>query len=429
MLTLGDGLSLVIPLDSSALQRVSSGNPAWLIAARAAAFELYESLDLPADNDELWKYIDLDFDLGDYHLPAGPDISDNTSETTEQRLLVSDGFADGAGHDTDDYSLRPLSDALAQTDELAVRYDAAGHGHDKFSAANRAFGGDGAYVRIEPRRAVPGPLWIGLRASTPKSITFPRVMVEVGDGAESSIVVDMVSDDDVSAIVVPEVDVLLGDGANLTLTILQKWGAATTSIGRVRIVAGRDANMTLAEAGLGGALSRLHLDVDLAGRGSSARIVGAYFGDCNQVLDYRYFMRHSGENTSSNMFLKGAVQDDALSVFTGMIRIEEGAQRTNAFQTNRNLLLSSDAAAQSVPNLEILANDVKCGHASSVGPLDADQRYYLMSRGLDSPRADRLQVRGFFEEALAKFPEQSVTGPLRAQMNAKYVQAQEEGRL
>ena len=147
------------------------------------------------------------------------------------------------------------------------------------------------------------------------------------------------------------------------------------------------------------------------------------------MLDYRYFMRHVGENTNSDMFLKGGVEDEALSIFTGMIRIEESAQRTNAFQTNRNLLLSDDAAAQSVPNLEILANDVKCGHASTVGPLDDEQRYYLMSRGLHRDRADRLQVRGFFEEALARFPEQSVVGPIRDRINAKYADAQREGRL
>ena len=112
-----------------------------------------------------------------------------------------------------------------------------------------------------------------------------------------------------------------------------------------------------------------------------------------------------------------------------MIRIEEGAQRTNAFQTNRNLILSEGATAQSVPNLEILANDVKCGHGSTVGPLDEEQRYYLMSRGLDRPRSERLQVRGFFEQALAKFPEQSVVGPIRGWMNHKFVAAQEEGRV
>ena len=140
-------------------------------------------------------------------------------------------------------------------------------------------------------------------------------------------------------------------------------------------------------------------------------------------------MHHAAPNTHSTMFLKGAVEDEAGSIFTGMIRIDEEAQRTDAFQTNRNLILSDGASSQSVPNLEILANDVKCGHASTVGQLDPEQRYYLMSRGLDETRADRLQVRGFFQEALNRFPIPQLVEPLRERFYQKYLDAQEEGRL
>jgi Fe-S cluster assembly protein SufD len=129
------------------------------------------------------------------------------------------------------------------------------------------------------------------------------------------------------------------------------------------------------------------------------------------------------------MYLKGAVEDRARTVFTGLIRIEEDAQKTDAFQTNRNLVLSEDAGAESVPNLEILANDVRCGHGSTVGPLDEDERYYLMSRGLSRLRADRLQVRGFFEEVLARFPGPELASPVRRIVNAKYEEAQREGRV
>ena len=140
-------------------------------------------------------------------------------------------------------------------------------------------------------------------------------------------------------------------------------------------------------------------------------------------------MNHIGTNTRCDMFLKGAIEDDALSVFTGMIGIEETVQKTESFQTNKNLILSPGAAAQSVPNLEILANDVKCGHGSSVGPLDQDQRYYLMSRGLIPERADRLQVHGFFEEVIGELPHADVAEWVRTRINAKYIKAQEEGRV
>jgi Fe-S cluster assembly protein SufD len=266
-------------------------------------------------------------------------------------------------------------------------------------------------------------------AETSAAVSFPRVVVVADEMAEASVIVHLRSPEGVDAIVVPHLEVVAGDASNVKVSVVQNLGTTTRSIARCRAVVGRDAGLALAEAGLGGALSRLHLTVDLEGRGSSANIVGAYFGDNQQVLDYRYFMHHAGLNTSSNMFLKGAVEDEALSVFTGMIRIDEEAQKTDAYQTNRNLILSEGAAAQSVPNLEILANDVKCGHGSTMGPLDQEQRYYLMSRGLDPKRADRLQVRGFFQEALAKFPHPNLVQPLAEWINAKFITAQEEGRL
>ena len=412
---------------------MSKGNPNWLASARSEAFGLFESLDMPSPTEEVWRYVDLDFSLADFQLvtDAGPALLPEAEDRVVPRLEVVDGLATGpATNQPSGVSLLPLSEALRDDPSLESRYDGIGVVvHDKFSAASRAFGSDGAHVRISKGVLVPDPVFVDIQAVTNLAVSFPRVVIEVEAGAEASVVVEFRSEDSLAALVVPEFDVVVGENANFRLTIVQRWGSGTTAIARVRVVAARDAQITLAEAGLGGALARMHLAVDLEGRGSSANIIGAFFGDRDQVLDYRYFMRHIGENTNSDMFLKGAVEDEALSIFTGLIRLEESAQRTNAFQTNRNLLLSEDAAAQSVPNLEILANDVKCGHASTVGPLDEDQRYYLMSRGLDQKRADRLQVRGFFEDVLSRFPEQSVAGPVRDRINAKYIAAQEEGRV
>jgi Fe-S cluster assembly protein SufD len=394
---------------------------------------LFDSLDLPSPKEEVWRYVDLDFALSDFSLPleAGPALPPESAAGNGRPFVIVDGLASGpAPAAAEGASLVPLTEALRDDPGLEGRYDGLGTvEHDKFSSASRAFGLDGAHLRIAKGSVVSESVYLDVQTVTPQTVSFPRVFVEVEEGAEASVVIGFRSDDSVEALVVPEIDVSVGDNANLRLTIVQNWGSSTTAIARVRIVVARDGQITLAEAGLGGALARLHLSVDLEGQGSSARVVGTYFGDAEQVLDYRYFMNHIGENTNSDMFLKGGVEDEALSIFTGMIRIEETAQKTNAFQTNRNLLLSADASAQSVPNLEILANDVKCGHGSTVGPLDEDQRYYLMSRGLDQKRSDRLQVRGFFEEALSRFPERSVTGPIRERINAKYIEAQREGRV
>lgn len=422
----------MIPLDASAVKRASSRNPAWLGAARAAAFERFVALDMPSDKDEMWRYVDLDFDLADFMLPTSPASGLAPSPfwaPSAVLLAVVDGIVASAEMAGSGFALMSLANAFREQGDSLEGHLGPPADEDKFVAGHRAFSSDGAYFKVERGAVVAEAVYIDVQSVTPDAVSFPHVVIDVDTNAEAAVVIEFRSDDSLSALVVPDLEVHVADGSNLRLTMIQDWGAATTAVARVRVSVGRDGHVTLAEAGLGGALSRLHLAVDLEGRGSSAKIVGAFFGDRNQTLDYRYFMRHVGESTNSDMFLKGAVEDEALSIFTGLIRIEEEAQRTSAFQTNRNLLLSGDAKAQSVPNLEILANDVKCGHASTVGPLDGEQRYYLMSRGLDQGRADRLQVRGFFEEALAKFPEQSVTGPIREQINARYAEAQKEGRL
>jgi Fe-S cluster assembly protein SufD len=146
-------------------------------------------------------------------------------------------------------------------------------------------------------------------------------------------------------------------------------------------------------------------------------------------MDYRIVVNHSGRNTSSNIFLKGAVEDRSQSVFTGLLKINVGATNTSAFETNRNLVLSEGAKAHSVPNLEILCDDVVCGHGSTVGPLEEDHLYYLQSRGLGRERAERVLLRGFFEEMIAKLPARQLAEPVRAAVNAKFIEAQAEGRI
>ena len=140
-------------------------------------------------------------------------------------------------------------------------------------------------------------------------------------------------------------------------------------------------------------------------------------------------MNHLGSNTSSDVFLKGAVEDEASSVFTGLVMIDKGISKVSAFETNRNLVLSEGASAHSVPNLEILSDDVICGHGSTVGPLEEEPLYYLMSRGLSEARASRLLVHGFFEEVLGRLPHEELAGPAREAVNRKFVEAQQEGRV
>lgn len=370
---------------------------------------------MPTAAAEDWRYVDVPQGLDDLGLPAVPG-AEPTPSAIESALGGRSGRADIVdGHviGIDGPNVSTLADADLSAYEPAQPVD-------RFGAVATAFGGSGVAVTAAPHETVDGPVYVSMESATPGAVTIPRLIVTAGEASSVSVLVEQRSPESLDALVLPEVEVFAGSAARVSVTVIQTWGGAMTAVGRHRYRAGRGGFVELAEAGLGGRFSRLHLTVDLVGKGADARIIGAYFGDRGQTLDYRYFMNHAGPNTTSTMFLKGAVGGAARSVFTGLIRIEPEGQGTTAHQTNRNLVLSDDAQAHSVPNLEILANDVRCGHGSAVGPLDEEQRYYLMSRGLPGPRADRLQVLGFFEDALQRFPQTEVEPTLRAAAMAKY---------
>ena len=393
---------------------IGASDAPWMADRRASAVSSLTTLAMPSEREEIWRYLDLDFDPGFDRVASEPGTpgSPDDVQTGWPGVVVSvvDGFVVTEGVDA----------VSGSGDEIAIPDDS-----DLFTTAYRAYAPGAAILGGD---LLDSPVFVDVQV-TGSETTFPGVHVDVPSGASASVVVRYRSATDHPATVVPILTSEVGDNARLALTVIQDWNYATRAMGRAVAVLGRDASLDLTEIGLGGLVGRLHLDVDFVGRGSNARVNGAYFGEEQQTLDYRYFMNHIGTDTRCDMFLKGAVEDEALSVFTGLIRIEESGQKTESFQTNRNLILSPGASAQSVPNLEILANDVKCGHGSSVGPLDDDQRYYLMSRGLTPERADRLQVHGFFEEVIEMISDPNLADWVRTRINDKYITAQEEGRV
>lgn len=429
----------MLPLERATLELLSADTPEWVSTRRAQGFEQFDNLDMPLSTEEVWRYVDLDFDVADFEVarsPGDPMAADREVDAALGRVpghaVVVDGRpVEVMSEPVDGVVFEPMmTAATAHDSELRAVYGSGvDPALDKFSAAHHAFGGDGVFLFVPKGTSISEPFVVDVQAVTPGASSYPRVSIVVEGGSDAGVVIHYRSPAHSRHLVVPQIEAVVGDDARLRITALQEWGRETTAVAQLRMVAGRDSTVRLGEIGLGGSLVRLHLTMDLQGTGSTSHVDGLYFGDGNQVLDYRAFVNHAGLNTTSDMFLKGAVEDEADSVFTGLIRIEKDAQKTNAFQTNRNLVLSDGAEAQSVPNLEILANDVRCGHGSTVGPLDLDQRYYLMSRGLDRERADRLQVRGFFEEAIRRLPEPMLAKPVRKRVNAKYIAAQEEGRV
>ena len=195
--------------------------------------------------------------------------------------------------------------------------------------------------------------------------------------------------------------------------------AHTWSLGTVDIDAGAQSTVTAGLAGFGGDYARTRTNCRLTGRGATGTLLAAYFGDGDQTLDYRTFQEHVAPDTTSTLLFKGVVSDRARSVYTGLIKVDAAARGTNAFQTNRNIKLSDEAWAESVPNLVIENNDVHCSHASAVGPIDEEQRFYLESRGVPTAVAERLVVAGFLAEAFDQMPGAELRPALDAVVAAK----------
>ncbi len=211
-----------------------------------------------------------------------------------------------------------------------------------------------------------------------------RTVIDLGEAAEATVIELFVSDDG-PLLVVPIVDIAVGDAATLSYNAIQQLGAGAWQFAHQRVRAGRDATVRTFTASLGGEYARFRTESVLAGQGGNAELLAAYLGDGTQVHDFRTLQEHGAPRTKSNLVFKGAVGGTARSVYSGLIRMRHGAKGADAFQTNRNLVLSDGAHADSVPNLDIEENDVRCSHASAVGQIDREQRFYLESRGCLPP--------------------------------------------
>jgi Fe-S cluster assembly protein SufD len=295
-----------------------------------------------------------------------------------------------------------------------------------FVLLNEAFGLDPVVVDIRSQSVVDAPIIVVhvVDGSSDETGTiFPRTVIRAGDSARAG-VVEMIVDltDGVLGggtaagagpgsprmLVVPVTEVQVGDGAELSYVSVQALGPATWQLGYQVSRIGSDASLRSFAVALGGDFARLRTDSELAGQGGTSELRAAYLGRDDQMLDFRTLQDHSAPRTTSDLLFKGAVADHAHSVYSGLIRVHRGAVRSDAMQTNNNLVLDEGAHADSVPNLDIEENDVRCSHGSTVGPVDEDQRYYLESRGIDPETAERLIVAGFFLDIAQQLPIEGV---------------------
>jgi Fe-S cluster assembly protein SufD len=349
---------------------------------------------LPTDVEEIWRYSRIgELDLAAYR-PAAymPDVSGDVAPGS---LTVSDP---GTGHTPELFPDDPEPDV--------------------FATLNRE-GATTVHVVVPAGAVVADPIVVTHRVPAEHALVRPRLVIEAGADSQVTVVERFTSAEDGPTLVLPVLQIAAGPAARVNYLAVNDLSEEAWSIGHQQARGDRDSSVLLATVSLGGYYARVRTDARVAGPGASTRQVALYFAGGDQMHDFRTIQDHAAPHTTSDLLFKGAVQGHARSVYTGLIRIRENAKGSVAYQTNRNLTLSDGAWAESVPNLDIQTNDVKCSHASTVGPIDEDQRFYLESRGVRPDVAERLVVLGFFDEVLDQLPAAAVVADLRDRVAGK----------
>jgi Fe-S cluster assembly protein SufD len=381
---------------------------------RRAAHDRLETASLPTEAEEVWRYSrigELDMDV---FAPADGREPEHETPPGVEALLEAIGPRAGLLALRNGRVVRAELDPevaakgvhLGGLDAVADDPDMLGGttgGSDLFTNLNTAFLPDAAVVQVPAGVAIDAPIVVVHWLSGDGAAVFPRTIVHAGEASEVTVYEHMGSDD-VRALAVPVVELRADQAATIRYESLQQLGPRVWQVGYQSSRVARDATVVTSVIALGGDYARVRVDSKLEGIGGTSKMLAVYFGDGQQVHDFRTMQDHDAPKSTSDLLFKGAVADHASSVYTGLIRVKKGAAGTKAYQTNRNLVLDEGASANSVPNLEIEENDVSCSHASAVGPIDEEQRYYLESRGIPTDVADRLIVLGFFEDVIEATP-------------------------
>jgi len=388
---------------------------------RRQAFRSYEALPLPSAETEEWRYTDVsDLDFATFSLQGDEPLA-NTLDDVPPRVQEAMGdVGDRAGLAVQHNCTLTLAHLEPELDKAGVHLesiDAAlrdhpdlveGHLHravpfdrSKFTALHAAFRTGGTFVRVPKGVKVELPLQTFTFVDRDGLAAFPHTVLIAEEGAEVTYIDRYSSPDLQSVLSNAVVEIYAGPGARVRYVALQDWGSGVTHLGVQRAIVDRGADVRTLAVAFGSGLSRMEAETLLDGDGGSSEMLGVYFGDADQRFDFRSIQDHVGNDTASDLLYKGALKGNASAIYSGTVIIQAGAHRCNAYQTNRNVLLTETSKAFSIPNLEILTNDpVRCGHAASVGPVDDDTMFYIQSRGIPAKDAERLVVFGFFREVL-----------------------------
>jgi Fe-S cluster assembly protein SufD len=412
-----------------------AGQPDWLTDLRSRAFSAFETLEFPTRKLEEWRYTDvsqLKLDQVRPMDPAGPG-----AVPPEARAMLAEKEAAAkvvlVGSTVAEIELDPaladqgvvvqdLATAAAERPELVREHlgSAVPMDLDRLAALNGAMWTGGLFVHIPRGVRVEAPIRVARWLPESGVAVFPRTLIVAEANSHLAYVDEFGSPDfDEPALSLGAVEVIARDGADVQYVAMQQWGEGVRHLSIQRTIAGRDSNLDTLVVNLGASVARVDLAARLEGPGSRSDMLGLYFARGKQHFDHNTRQDHVSPQANSDLLYKGALYDQSKTIFRGVIRVFPNAQRTDAYQTNRNLLLSDRAEAVSLPNLEIEADDVKCSHGATVGQLDEEEMFYLRSRGLSREAAERLVIFGFFGEVLDRLPLPGVVEELKHAIEAK----------
>jgi len=405
-----------VTLAIDAVEEVASlhQEPQWLRARRRDAFQIYEKLDMPSRTEEEWRRTDLrGLDLSRfaaYEAPDGAPTGDPIEDVAG--VLRQRGSEAGSVQLQAELAAKgvifcPLSMAAREHRELIEShlFQLVSADRDKLTALHSALFSGGTFLYVPDGVEIDKPLVSQYWSSVGGAFVLPHTLLIAGEGSQVVFLDEFLSPDlDRPAYCSGSAEVYAGRGARVSYLSLQRWGRHAWQFADQKIRAEQESTVRLVHVGLGGRFSKNRVEASLVGPGATAELKGLFFGATDQVFDFHTLQDHRSTNTTSDLLFKGALRDRASSLYAGLIRIEPGARRSDAYQANRNLLLSDKARADSIPMLEILNNDVRCTHGATVGPVDPEHLFYLESRGIPRSVAQRMIVQGFFGEVLDRIP-------------------------
>jgi Fe-S cluster assembly protein SufD len=419
------------------IQAISAktGEPDLVAKARMKAWEQYQALPMPTLRDEPWRRTDIRTLPADRveakpvdATPVDADLLEPLLGEEHGSLLVlrpgyepelqADASVEQQGVLFTDWTtaVRDHSDKLADYIGKIVRPE-----EGKFAALATAMAEDGVVLYVPKGVQLEQPLHSILWAPGAGNAYFSRVLIVIEEGASATFVHEAASPtlDKGEAVHTGIVEIFVADGASLKFVELQNLGEHTWNFTHERAKVGQSANLDWIFGAVGSQLTKNFSDIDLLGEGSNARMSGFYFANGRQHLDHDTQQNHMAPHTTSDLLYKGGLIDNSRSVWQGMIYVAPGAQQTDGYQANRNLILSKSARADSIPGLEIMADDVRCTHGATIGQLEEEPIFYLMSRGITRKEAERLVIDGFFSPIMERIPFEGVRKRFEEMIDAK----------